>query len=543
MEHYDLYNPAWSLTVSVNLSQIDYKSKKSWTGKEVHNKVLNVATALVDVYQFKPNTAVCINYHNADICTIMALGVIVAGGIVACAYPKDPYQELLYMARKIEPKFLFCAHNQLGWATKLEADMGYPLFGIEIGGKSNEQHLQFQHIEHLLDYDHTQSKALRQLPVACLDTRMQPALILMSSGTTGKPKAVPATHWSCIVDMLRFNLGFDKYKSVIFASAASLDYVSGRLLQFGAIAAGFKVVLLEEFVPETFLDAIQRYAVNTLYLGAASFYNLITCKTIDDYDLSSLRIVFPMGAKVVYLDEMRKFLDKHPNILCVRQGYGTSEFCGAAYASFTPEQYLKDPDNCSKLIPGCQAKVIDPISGKRLGYNQIGMIHVKSMSLFPGYYDIQEMHRRQRKRLLDRDIDVNSIEPVVSDPTIDSPYVADESVFDEEGYYITGDLGYFTNSEDLYMIGRQKELMSCRGAKKVLPQELEETISESNYISKVCVLGIPKRDEPLLSCPRAFVVPKDCFYGMNLSECKRFLEELHQANGKDSDDSNNNSDR
>lgn len=500
-----------------------------------------MATALVDVYQFKPGTAVCINYHNSDICTIMALGVIVAGGIVACAYPKDPYHELLYMARKIEPKFLFSARNQLDWASKLEADMGYPVFGIEMGEKANEQHLQFKHIEHLLDYDHKLSKSLRQLPVACLDTQKQPALILMSSGTTGKPKAVPATHWSCLVDMLNFDVGLDKYKDIVFATPASLDYVSGRLIQFGAIAAGYKVVLVDDFVPEKFLDAIQRHRVNVVYLGAASFYNLITCKTIDDYDLSSLRCVFPMGAKVVYLDEMKKFLDKNPNIKRVLGGYGTSEFCGAAYASFTPEQYLKDPDNCSKLISGCQAKVVDPLSGKLLGCNQKGLIHVKSLSLFPGYYDIQEMHRRQRERLLKKGVDVNSIEPVTDDINVDSPYVMDSSVFDEEGYYVTGDIGYFNEKEELYIIGRQKELMHCRGAKKVLPQELEEVIRESKFVSKVCVFGVPKKDEPLLACPRAFVVPKDELYNMSLCECKKFLERAQcDDSNKDNKENNNN---
>lgn len=272
------------------------------------------------------------------------------------------------------------------------------------------------------------------------------------------------------------------------------------------------------FETDTFLEAIQRFKVNVIYMGAASFYNLITCKDIDNYDISSLRVIFPMGAKVVYLQQLAEFLDKHPHIVQIKQGYGTSEFCGAAYHTFKPKEYIDNADNCGKLISGVQIKVVHPVTGKLLGRNQQGILHTKSMSLFPGYYDVQEMRRRQRERSKSKGVEI------LDDLIIDTPFICDDSVFDSDGFYITGDLGYFNDKDELIFVGRHKELMSCRGQKKVLPQELEEVISESNLVSKVCVLGVPKKSEPLIACPRAFIVPRDEYYGMDVTAWKEALD-------------------
>lgn len=422
------------------------------------------------------------------------MGVVLAGGIVASAYPKDPYPELLDLARKVEPMFLFCGEDKLDWATKLELDLGHSVFGIAMGFEANEQYLQFQHLEHLLNYNHAQSKSFNKIPVACLDTRTQPALILMSSGTTGKPKAVPATHWSCMMDMLSFGANVTQSVKHIIVSAAALDYVSGRLIQFGAIESGYELVLLDTFEPRKYLEAVERFRATSICVGVSSFYSLITFAAIHDYDLSSVSSILPMGAKVPLTTEFRDFLAKHPHIRRLKVGYGTSEFCVAATALYSAEDYMKISNVCGRLLPGCQVKVVDPESGQLLGRGKLGLVHLKSQSLFPGYYDVRRLHLSGQDTL-------NA-----------SPYIADREVFDEDGFYITGDLGYFSDREELCIIGRQKEVMSCRGAKKVMPRELEDVISSHKYVAEVCVLGITKKDEPLVACPRAYVVPKpECY--------------------------------
>lgn len=475
--------------------QSHFESERTWTGEQLHDKVLNVAKALVDKYNIKNQDTVCIAYDNTDMTYILALGLICAGAIVACSYPKDPYNELLYLARKVGPKFLFChAKNVEKWSLQLSSDLGYEVHAISMDTGGDLRH---DNLDSLMNYDHRKSTA----QLACYmrrDMQKQVALITMSSGTTGKPKAVPVTHWNCVAELVSAykERGPAHYRGLSFACCSSLDYVSGRLIAFGAINSGYNAVIMNGFEPEPFAEAVEKFKINLLYLGAASFYNLITHPNIDKYDLSSLKMIFPMGAKVIYLKELNEFLQKYPNIRSVRQGFGASELGGAAMNSLTPQEYMHNSTNCGRLLPGVSAKIIDPINGiNPLGINQEGIIRLKGPTIFPGYYDVA----LRKNRAADNG-DANDEE---------LPLIKDLSVFDEDGFYISGDLGYFNEKEELIFMGRQKELLSCRGAKKVLPQELEEILDKHPAVDKVCVLGIPDKKNQLLHCPRAFVKPKN----------------------------------
>lgn len=71
---------------------MDFGSGRSWSGKELKNKILDVSTALIDQFDFKQGDVACIGYDHCDYSCILALSVICVGGIVACSYPKDPYR-------------------------------------------------------------------------------------------------------------------------------------------------------------------------------------------------------------------------------------------------------------------------------------------------------------------------------------------------------------------------------------------------------------------------------------------------------------------
>lgn len=453
---------------------------------------MSVSHALVDKYQFTPGTIACICYDNSDHLLILSLAIISAGGTVACVYPKDPYAELLYLARKVEPKYLFChERNCQLWADQLSVDLNQRVRGISMGDPESE----FDTLLLNYNYAHSNEHSANRIPINLVennnvnDLKHHVALISMSSGTSGRPKAVAQTHWNVLADL--FANPRKSAQGLSFACCASLDYVSGRIIMFGSLHLGYQTILLNGFEPASYLEALARYKVRIIYIGAAAFYNLITYKHLDRYDLSSLRCVFPMGAKIIYLDELRKFFAKNPQIIQVRQGYGTSEFSGGAMNSFTPEEYLKDCDNCGRLLPGMRAKIIDPQSGRQMGVNELGIVHMRGETVFPGYYDMEFM-RQNRKS---------------------SPFVrAHGEVFDAEGYYITGDWAYFNEHEELYIVGRQKEMMCCRGAKKVLPAELEQVLEEHPAVAKVCVLGVANKLELTLHCPRAFVVPRGEYY-------------------------------
>lgn len=455
------------------------------------------------------------------------MAIICAGGSVACAFPKDPYNEVLCLAKKVEPKFLFCHQRNLHWAEQLQTDMGYKVVGIVIGDSLDEIHIKslsktddIYLFDSLFNYDHKQSKSLDYLPVACADPTTDVAFITMSSGTTGPPKAVPVSHRGCLRDLTFFGRGPAK-RGVKFACSSSLDYVSGRITLLGAVQSGYTAVIIDCFEPKSYLEAVEKYKINVIYLGAASFYSLITYKHIENYDLSSVKVIFPMGAKIVYLDEMRDFIARCPQLTMIRQGYGATEISGCAMNAMSPEEYMKDCNNCGNLIPGMQAKIIDRKSGALLGCNEEGLLRIRCNTPFLGYYDAQRF--KEPLKQLDTNSNVGNTGDSIK------PFVQDSNTMDEDGFYITGDIAYFNDKEQLFIVGREKELMSCRGAKKVRPQELEDVISEHPLVSKVCVLGVPNKIQLTIHCPRAFIVPIKSAYDENvpLELTKRLKQDKH----------------
>lgn len=441
------------------------------------------------------------NYDNCDLSCILALGVLCAGGALCYLGLKDPHSELMYVARKVEPKFYAGHRDRMHKAERIEEELGYKMVKINMDSEEGSEN-QFD-LHFLLGYDHKTSKQASKLPLKYGADDV--AFITMSSGTTGLPKAIAATQKNIIAESLYF-VG-KNYHNIRIPSPSPLDYVSGRLVTMGATLIGFRAVILNGFEPKTYLEAIEKEKTQVIILGAASFHSLITDEHLSKYDISSVRGIFPMGAKIVYVNELKKFCRDHPNIVMIRNGYGSSECSGISSHGNHPSKFFDDIDNLGQLRPGVQVKIVDTETNQLLGPNQKGMILVKSRSVFPGYYDMQLARQRATN---DSDI---------------WPIIRDSSIFDPDGFYITGDIGWIDDNENLFLEGRYIEVMSCMGAKKVLPHELEVLIQEHPAVLKVCVLGIKSKIDILCDCPRAFIVPKAKYYDPNIKDSELELAE------------------
>ncbi len=87
-----------------------------------------------------------------------------------------------------------------------------------------------------------------------------------------------------------------------------------------------------------------------------------------------------------------------------------------------------------------------------------------------------------------------------------------------DGWFHTGDLGYFDKDGYLFITGRKKNVIVLKNGKNIYPEELELLINELNYVQESMVFGYPKDDDLLLSVK--IVYNKELFE--NLSE-----EEIH----------------
>lgn len=149
-----------------------------------------------------------------------------------------------------------------------------------------------------------------------------------------------------------------------------------------------------------------------------------------------------------------------------------TEFCGAVCRT-VPSELEEYPNSSGRLMPGTEMKIIDQNTGEKNGIGVEGEIYIKNPIPQMGYY---------------------------KDKT------TTQNAYDSEGFFISGDLGYFDETGRLYIIGRKKEIFKSRGY-AIWPGELENIILKLSAVQEVCVVNIYD-DEIVSDLPAALVVKK-----------------------------------
>lgn len=152
--------------------------------------------------------------------------------------------------------------------------------------------------------------------------------------------------------------------------------------------------------------------------------------------------------------------------------YGMTEIGGGVSVTL-PNELLEHPTTAGHLIRGTRVKLINDQTGERCGINEEGEIHIKTSIPPMGYF-------RDEK--------------------------ANLSAFDQEGFFITGDIGYFDEVGRLYISGRKKEMFKVRNF-VIWPAELEDVIQKHPAVRYACVVNV--YDEEVASDLAAAVVVKN----------------------------------
>jgi malonyl-CoA/methylmalonyl-CoA synthetase len=118
------------------------------------------------------------------------------------------------------------------------------------------------------------------------------------------------------------------------------------------------------------------------------------------------------------------------------------------------------PGSVGRPLPGVELRVTDPETGAVLPQGEIGMIEVKGPNVFKGYWRMPEKTKAE---------------------------------FREDGFFITGDLGYVDPKGYAYISGRGKDLI-ISGGFNVYPAEVEGAIEALPGVAECAVIGVPHAD-------------------------------------------------
>ncbi len=272
------------------------------------------------------------------------------------------------------------------------------------------------------------------------------AVILYTSGTTGKPKGAELTHGNlaCNVDVMRELISVESTDVIL--GALPLFHSFGQTCGLNtAVASGACLALIPRFLPGDVLELVERRRV-TVFEGVPTMYAaLLHAADRDRHDASSLRVCVSGGAALP-LEVLHGFEAAFGCV--VLEGYGLSET--SPVASFNRAE-LRKPGSIGTPVDGVQMRLLDPTP------EGVGEIAIRGHNVMKGYW---------------RNPD------------------ATHQAIDADGWFRSGDLARVDEDGCYFIVDRKKELI-IRGGYNVYPREIEEVIYEHPAVREAAVVGIP----------------------------------------------------
>lgn len=296
-----------------------------------------------------------------------------------------------------------------------------------------------------------------------VDGENDAAFIMSTSGSTGPSKGFCLTHAALFTEM--DSVYFTMYANGVIYTPTPLHWIVGILaLLLGTVYGSKRIITCEEFSAAMQLRLIAKYKVTFLDNVPYDLIEMLKSGLLPETDLSSIKHVVVGGYKVpvAILDEFNSYLPNGE----VHNMYGLSETGGTSvdFPKFSGR------DTVGKLTFGVKVKIIDE-KGNRCGVNEDGELYIKSRHKLIGYYKNQKL--------------------------------TDQSL-DNEGYFITGDIGHIDENGYLYIVDRKK-FMICHADGWVYPADVEAALVKTDQIQNVCVVGIAVHDA-VFEVPAAVVV-------------------------------------
>lgn len=306
-------------------------------------------------------------------------------------------------------------------------------------------------------------------------------IIMYTSGTTGRPKAVPIRH-NAFVSYVLENVD-PPSPEIEERNLLSVPFyhIAGMQSMLSSIYGGRTIVLMRQFDVDEWLKTVERERVNRSMLVPTMLKRIIDHPEFGKYNLSSLKVI-TYGAAPMPFEVITKAINMLPWVRFIN-AFGQTETASTITALGPEDHIIEGPEeekekklkrlssSIGRPLPDVEIKIVDE-DGKALPPNKIGEIWARGPRVMTGYW------RDEQKT-------AEAITP--------------------DGWLRTGDMGWMDEDGYIYLSGRADDMI-IRGGENISPEEVEDVIESHPKVEEAAVIGVP--DPEWGQEPRAIVVVK-----------------------------------
>lgn len=413
---------------------------------------------------------VALSCPNLPYFPIVYFGILKTGGVVVPLNVLLKPREIAYHLQDSNSKVYFCFEGteqlpmgQMGHAAfqEVEECEHFIVLTANPAGPSP-----IEGTKTLGIFMHNQPPTFDTAQTAADDT----AVILYTSGTTGRPKGAELSHSNMIMNARLSDNMYGPGENDVSLVVLPLFHSFGQSVQMNAgFYNGIALTLLPRFDPDMALAAMERDNI-TIFAGVPTMYwALLNYPNADKYDLEkiarNLRLC-ASGGSAMPVEVMKAFEEKFN--VSILEGYGLSET--SPVATFNRMDRVRKPGSVGIPVWGVEVKIVDEMD-KEVGVGELGEIVIRGHNVMKGYYGKPE---------------------------------ATAEAF-RGGWFHTGDIGKIDEDGYIYIVDRVKDMI-IRGGFNVYPREVEEVLMTHPAVSLAAVIGVPS--EQYGEEIKAFIVPK-----------------------------------
>ncbi|MCB9419461.1 MAG: long-chain fatty acid--CoA ligase [Ardenticatenaceae bacterium] len=431
------------------------------------NQVANGLTGL----GVQPGDKVALSCLNIPYFPIVYYGILKAGAVVVPLNVLLKPREIAYHLQDSDAKAYFCFEGtdqlpmgQMGWGGFQEASSCEHFFLITANPAAPSPIEGAKTLGMLMA---NQPPTYPTVQTSSEDT----AVILYTSGTTGRPKGAELSHLNMVMNARLSDTMYEAHPDDVHLVTLPLFHSFGQTVQMNAgFYNGATISLLPRFDPDAALAIFQRDNV-TIFAGVPTMYwAMLNYPGADKYDLEKISQTLRYsvsGGSAMPVEVMKAFGEKFQ--VSILEGYGLSET--SPVATFNRIDRERKPGSVGLPVWGVDVRIVDE-EDNDVPQGELGEIVIRGHNIMKGYYKKPE---------------------------------ATAEAF-RGGWFHSGDIGRKDEEGYVYIVDRVKDMI-IRGGFNVYPREIEEILVSHPNVSLAAVIGIPhdQYGEEI----KAFVVRKE----------------------------------